>query len=60
MGTRFATEGATAARDWALGELGMPDLISIIHPENAASRRVAEKLGLTLEARLELLEVWAL
>jgi len=59
-GRGLATEGATAARDWALGELGMPDLISIIHPENAASRRVAEKLGLTLEARLELLEVWAL
>jgi len=59
-GRGLATEGATAARDWALGELGMPDLISIIHPENAASRRVAEKLGMKLEARLALLEVWAL
>jgi RimJ/RimL family protein N-acetyltransferase len=59
-GRGLATEGAIAARDWALGELGMPELISIIHPDNAASKRVAAKVGMTLEARLELLEVWAL
>ena len=58
-GRGLATEGALAVREWALGELGMPELISIIHPDNAASRRVASKVGMTLEARLEVLEVWS-
>jgi RimJ/RimL family protein N-acetyltransferase len=58
-GRGLATEAGLAARDWAFREAGMPELISIIHPDNAASRRVAEKVGMTLEARLELLEVWA-
>ena len=30
------------------GALGLERIISIIQPENAASRRVAEKAGLTL------------
>jgi RimJ/RimL family protein N-acetyltransferase len=44
-GNGYATEAALAVRDWALGGLGLGRLISIIHPENAASIRVAEKLG---------------
>lgn len=44
-GNGYATEAATAVRDWALVELGLIRLISLIHPENAASIRVAEKLG---------------
>ena len=45
----FATEAAVAHRDRATGELGMERLISLIRPENTASRRVAEKLGMTVE-----------
>ena len=33
-------------------ELGLERIISIIQPENAASRRVAEKAGLTLRGEI--------
>ncbi len=42
----LATEAATAVRDYAFGELGLPRLISLIRHGNNASRRVAEKLGM--------------
>lgn len=45
----IATEAARAVRDHALNNLHLPRLISLIHPDNAASRRVAEKNGMTLE-----------
>jgi RimJ/RimL family protein N-acetyltransferase len=48
-GLGYATEGATAARDWALQELGLRRLISLIQRGNDASVRVARKLGETLE-----------
>jgi RimJ/RimL family protein N-acetyltransferase len=48
-GQGLATEAAAAARDYALGTLGLTRLISIIEPENQASIRVAEKLGMTCE-----------
>ena len=44
-GHGYATEGAYAVRAWARDELGMGRLISLIHPDNVASQRVAEKLG---------------
>jgi RimJ/RimL family protein N-acetyltransferase len=44
-GHGYATEGALAARDWALDGVGIGRLISVIAPENARSQRVAEKLG---------------
>ncbi|MBL7496138.1 GNAT family N-acetyltransferase [Frankia sp. CNm7] len=49
-GQGYATEGGAAALEFAFTQLGHPRdrVISIIHPENAASIRVAEKLGLTL------------
>jgi len=65
-GQGYATEAAIAVRDHAVEVLGVRDLISIIHPENERSRRVAEKLGMTVEAevlnpRLErAVEVWSL
>jgi RimJ/RimL family protein N-acetyltransferase len=40
-GHGYATEAARAARDWAAKER----LISLIHPDNARSARVAQKLG---------------
>ncbi len=48
-GRGLATEAAMASRDYGFGELGLDRLISIIHPENLASRRVAEKTGLRVE-----------
>jgi RimJ/RimL family protein N-acetyltransferase len=47
-GRRLATEGAVASVRYGFDELGLERIISIIQPENAASRRVAEKAGLTL------------
>jgi RimJ/RimL family protein N-acetyltransferase len=32
-------------RDWAHREAGVGHLISLIHPDNVASQRVAERLG---------------
>lgn len=48
-GRGYATEAATACRDWALGELGLTRLVSVIAPGNAASIRVAQKIGETFE-----------
>jgi len=65
-GRGLATEAALAVRDHAFGALGLPELISIIHPDNARSIRVAEKLGMTRERHLwhaqlrRFVDVWAL
>jgi RimJ/RimL family protein N-acetyltransferase len=48
-GEGYATEAAIAARDWALGDLRLARLVSVIAPQNAASIRVAQKIGETLE-----------
>jgi RimJ/RimL family protein N-acetyltransferase len=45
-GKGFATEAAISCRDLAFQEIGLRRLISIIHPDNLASIRVAEKLGM--------------
>ena len=44
----IATEAATAARDWSFEELGLDHLIALVRPENLSSRRVAEKVGMSL------------
>lgn len=44
----IATEAATAARDWSFEVLRPDHLIALVRPENVPSRRVAEKLGMTL------------
>jgi ribosomal-protein-alanine N-acetyltransferase len=45
----LATEAARAVRDYAFNELRLSRVMSLIHPENVASRRVAEKNGMTVE-----------
>jgi len=45
-GRGLGTEAARAARDDAFVRLGLLELVSIIHPENERSRRVAAKLGM--------------
>jgi RimJ/RimL family protein N-acetyltransferase len=53
-GKGYATEGARRALAHAFTEMGQPRVISLIHPRNVASIRVAERLGQTLEDRTEL------
>ena len=45
----LATEAARAVRDYAFAVLKLERVISLIHPDNHASRRVTEKNGMTLE-----------
>lgn len=45
----IATEAARAVRDHAFDALGLSRVMSLIHPENIPSRRVAEKNGMTPE-----------
>jgi RimJ/RimL family protein N-acetyltransferase len=51
-GRGFATEAATAVRDFALEQLALSRLISLIRPGNAASIRVAEKIGMSREREI--------
>jgi len=46
-GRGLASEAARAIRDHAFHTLHHPHLISIIHPGNSASRRVATAIGMT-------------
>ncbi|MBA7639789.1 D-aminopeptidase [subsurface metagenome] len=48
----FATEAASAVRDYAFNELKLPCLISLIQVFNGASRRVSEKIGMRCEAEI--------
>lgn len=48
-GRGLATEAARAVRDRGFGDLQLPHVISLIHPENVASRRIAEKNGMRPE-----------
>ncbi|HSS47561.1 MAG TPA: GNAT family N-acetyltransferase [Thermoanaerobaculia bacterium] len=54
-GHGYATEAATAALAYAFTALKKDRVISLIHPENQASIRVAERLGETLQGRIEMM-----
>jgi RimJ/RimL family protein N-acetyltransferase len=54
-GRGYATEGARAALDFAFTRLGRPEVISLIQPDNAASIRVAERIGERLDGPVELM-----
>jgi ribosomal-protein-alanine N-acetyltransferase len=47
-GRGYASEAARACRDYGFATFGVDRLISLIRPENLASRRVAEKNGMTV------------
>ena len=56
-GRGLATEAAAAALDWAR-DVGLDEVVALIIPENQASQRVAERIGLqpsgtTMHAGLE-------
>jgi RimJ/RimL family protein N-acetyltransferase len=65
-GRGLATEAALAARDDAFGRLALPEVISIIHPDNTRSHRVASKLGMRRQHQIDnpvigrLVDVWHL
>jgi RimJ/RimL family protein N-acetyltransferase len=46
-GQGYATEAGQAAIDWGFATLNLDQIISVISPENEASMRVAERLGMT-------------
>jgi RimJ/RimL family protein N-acetyltransferase len=46
------TEAARAVRDHAFADLKLPRLISLVHPDNIPSRRVAEKNGMEVEKEI--------
>jgi RimJ/RimL family protein N-acetyltransferase len=46
----YATEAACAVRDYAFDVLHLPNLISLIRVGNLSSKRVAEKVGMSLVA----------
>lgn len=52
-GHGYATEGARATLDYAFTILKKDRVISPIHPENRASIRVAERLGQSLQGRMD-------
>jgi len=54
-GKGYATEGARRALDHAFNDLDKDHVISLIHPENQNSIKVAERLGEKLEGQTELL-----
>jgi RimJ/RimL family protein N-acetyltransferase len=49
QGQGLATEAAAACRDFARDRLRAQEVIAIVHPENRASTRVAEKIGMQRE-----------
>ena len=46
-GRGYATEAGRAAIEHAFRTLAVPRLVSIVHPDNVASIRVQERLGIT-------------
>jgi len=48
----YATEAASAVCDYALNELKLPRLISLIRIGNEASKRVSEKIGMRFVAEI--------
>jgi [ribosomal protein S5]-alanine N-acetyltransferase len=48
-GQGYATEAGSAVRDEAFDRLELESIVAVHHPENAASGRIMEKLGMAFE-----------
>lgn len=57
QGNGYATEAARSCALWMFNELKLSEIISIIHPDNSPSIRVAERLGESLKTRWRYKEV---
>jgi RimJ/RimL family protein N-acetyltransferase len=55
-GKGYATEGGRKALQYGFNELGQAHIISLIHPDNTPSMKVAERLGETLEGKTRIFE----
>lgn len=55
QGRGYATEAARFLLQYAFETMKLPRVVSLIHPDNAPSRRVAEKLGQTIDGQTEVL-----
>ena len=53
-GEGYATEAGRAAMEWAFSALGLDPVASVVHPDNARSRAVAVRLGMSLDYETEL------
>lgn len=56
QGKGFGLEAGIAIRDYARHELQLKSLVSYIHPENHASKKLALRLGATLDGAIDLLD----
>jgi RimJ/RimL family protein N-acetyltransferase len=54
QGKGYATEAALRVRAYAYDEMKRDTLVSYIHPDNEASKRVARRLGASYESTIEL------
>ena len=52
-GQGLGSEAAAAILQYGFGQLGLSRLICMIDPGNNSSRRVAEKIGMTLEKEMD-------
>ena len=52
-GKGYATEMAARVQRWAAESLDLPPLMSLVHPDNTPSRKVAERLGARVEKETE-------
>jgi ribosomal-protein-alanine N-acetyltransferase len=56
-GKGFATEAARASIQFGFGQCNLDHVIALVHPENLASRRVAEKCGMTY---VDMIHLWGI
>jgi len=52
-GRGLAAEAARAALDYAFQTLGLAQVVAVVHPENTASIRVIEKIGMRFTGQCE-------
>ena len=57
-GQGYATEAGRAVRDEAFERLKLESIVAVHHPENAASGRVMEKLGMAFERDVVARDGW--
>lgn len=53
-GQGYAKEAAETLRDYGMNQLGRKRLISLIQPENTASQKVAQHIGMAVEKEITL------
>jgi RimJ/RimL family protein N-acetyltransferase len=59
-GRGYATEAGRAIRDEAFERLELESIVAVHHPENAASGRIMQKLGMAFERDVVAVDGWPL